>query len=194
VTTSVAQRALPVLTGPQVVVRLGSKNDIADIIDYFQRNAAHLSRFAMPLPAVTYEASHWSARLEEAMNEFQQDRSCRLFMFERGNDSCPIGVINFFGFLRGHFHGCILGYHVDAGHEGRGCMYEGLSIAIEYVFNDLNMHRIMSNHAPQNLRSARLLHRLGFRPEGYAREYLMVHGEWQDHVLNALTNRDWRPE
>jgi ribosomal-protein-alanine N-acetyltransferase len=72
-------------------------------------------------------------------------------------------------------------------------MYEGLSLAIDYVFKELNMHRIMANHAPQNLRSARLLKRLGFQPEGYAREYLMVHGEWQDHVLNSLTNRDWRP-
>ena len=186
------QGALPVLTGPHVVVRLGSEKDIAGIIDYFRRNAAHLSRFATPVPPVTYEVSHWSARLAEAMIEFQQDRSCRLFMFERGNNSCPIGVINFFGFLRGHFHGCIMGYHVDARHEGRGYMYEGLSLAIDYVFKDLNMHRIMSNHAPHNLRSARLLSRLGFRPEGYAREYLMVDGEWQDHVLNSLTNRDWR--
>jgi len=193
-TTRVAQKPLPVLTGPRVIVRLASEQDIIGIIDYFQRNAAHLSRFATPLPPVTYEESHWSAQVSKAMSEFQQDRSCRFFMFERENDTCPIGVINFFCFLRGHFHGCILGYNVDAGYEGRGYMYEGLSLGVDYVFKKLNMHRIMANCAPWNLRSARLLNRLGFRPEGYAREYLMVSGEWQDHVLNSLTNRDWQPQ
>lgn len=190
---SIAYKPLPVLTGPNVVLRLASEKDIAGIIDYFQRNAAHLARFATPVPSMTYEASHWLARLAEAMSEFQQDRSCRFFMFERGNETSPIAVINFFSFLRGHFHGCILGYHVDARYEGRGYMYEGLSLAIEYVFNELNMHRIMANHAPQNQRSAQLLNRLGFRSEGYARKYLMVNGEWQDHVLNSLTNHDWKP-
>lgn len=36
--------------------------------------------------------------------------------------------------------------------------------------------------------SARLLERLGFVKEGYAREYLHIDGAWRDHVLTARTN------
>jgi [ribosomal protein S5]-alanine N-acetyltransferase len=37
-----------------------------------------------------------------------------------------------------------------------------------------------------------LLNRLGFIPEGYARNYLRINGEWRDHVLTSLTNPNWR--
>ena len=35
-------------------------------------------------------------------------------------------------------------------------------------------------------RSGRLLERLGFEREGYARRYLCIAGAWEDHVLTAL--------
>ncbi|MFB0585429.1 hypothetical protein [Aeromonas salmonicida] len=38
------------------------------------------------------------------------------------------------------------------------------------------------------LRSAALLERLGFEREGYARDYLMINGRWEDHILTALLN------
>lgn len=41
---------------------------------------------------------------------------------------------------------------------------------------------------PANRRSGALLARLGFEQEGYARDYLMINGRWEDHVLTALLN------
>lgn len=29
--------------------------------------------------------------------------------------------------------------------------------------------------------------------EGYARDYLMINGQWQDHILTSLINRNWQP-
>jgi ribosomal-protein-alanine N-acetyltransferase len=45
----------------------------------------------------------------------------------------------------------------------------------------------MANHVPRNERSARLLARLGFEREGYAKRYLQIAGTWEDHVLTAKT-------
>ena len=36
----------------------------------------------------------------------------------------------------------------------------------------------------------RLLERVGFRREGYARAYLRINGAWQDHLLFALLEGD----
>ena len=33
-----------------------------------------------------------------------------------------------------------------------------------------------------------LLERLGFEREGFAREYLMINGRWEDHILTSLIN------
>jgi ribosomal-protein-alanine N-acetyltransferase len=48
----------------------------------------------------------------------------------------------------------------------------------------------MANYQPGNERSARLLRRLGFVPEGFARDYLYIAGAWRDHVLTAKNNPD----
>ncbi|TND51068.1 30S ribosomal protein S5 alanine N-acetyltransferase, partial [Aeromonas dhakensis] len=33
-----------------------------------------------------------------------------------------------------------------------------------------------------------LLERLGFEREGYAKEYLMINGRWEDHILTSRLN------
>lgn len=56
------------------------------------------------------------------------------------------------------------------------------------------MHRIMAAYLPYNQRSGKLLKRLGFIVEGYARDYLTIDGQWQDHILTSLTNRNWKAD
>jgi len=48
-------------------------------------------------------------------------------------------------------------------------------------------------HIPNNHRGGALLTRLGFEPEGYSNEYLLIDGQWQDHILTVLTHKEWLP-
>lgn len=70
-------------------------------------------------------------------------------------------------------------------------MHEGLIPVIQFAFEQRGLHRIAANYMPHNIRSGRLLRSLGFHVEGYARDYLLIDGVWQDHVLSALRNEDW---
>ena len=99
-----------------------------------------------------------------------------------------IGSCNFGNIVKGIFQACHLGYSIAKKHEGQGLMAEALQAGIDYIFETRGLHRIMANHVPGNLRSARLLEKLGFEREGYARAYLKIGGKWEDHVLNALIN------
>lgn len=36
------------------------------------------------------------------------------------------------------------------------------------------------------------LHRLGFVVDGRAKKYLLINGQWEDHILTSLTNEHWR--
>lgn len=103
-----------------------------------------------------------------------------------------LGQCRFSNIVRGAFQAAHLGYGLDYRDVGRGLMTEALSAAIDYCFDQLNLHRIMANYVPGNLRSANVLRRLGFVVEGYARDYLLIAGRWQDHVLTSLTNESWR--
>jgi len=112
-----------------------------------------------------------------------------LLMFNREDDRL-IGTCNFANIVRGAFQACHLGFSIAQDAQGQGLMAEGLRLAIDYVFKDMGLHRVMANHRPENLRSARLLARLGFQREGEARAYLKINGIWADHVLTSLINPD----
>lgn len=43
----------------------------------------------------------------------------------------------------------------------------------------------MVNYIPSNIRSERVLLKLGFEKEGLAKSYLKIAGKWQDHILTA---------
>jgi len=59
-----------------------------------------------------------------------------------------------------------------------------------FVFYRLSLQRIEAASLPHNTASRGLLQKLGFREEGYARQYLRINGSWQDHVLYALLRSD----
>ncbi len=70
-------------------------------------------------------------------------------------------------------------------------MSEGVSLAIDYAFKTLGLHRVEANIQPDNIASINLVKRLGFTKEGFSRRYLKINGEWRDHERWALTVEDW---
>jgi len=104
-----------------------------------------------------------------------------------------IGTCNYTNVVRGVFQACHLGYQIARDHEGRGLMREALEALNAFAFDEMGLHRIMANYIPANERSGQLLTRLGFEREGYAKRYLYIAGQWQDHVLTALVSRDFEP-
>ncbi len=178
----------------RLVLTMPAATEARRLVDYFLRNQDHLAPWEPVRSRDFYTEGFWAVQLEESRRELADDRALRLVLFPKGDPSWPaIGVANFTGIIRGAFHACLLGYSLDQAHQGKGLMYEALEAAIRFAFDDLRLHRIMANYQPTNLRSARLLRRLGFVTEGYAQEYLFIDGAWRDHVLTSLTNRRWRP-
>ena len=116
----------------------------------------------------------------------------RLFLFPNDEPARIIGSAHYSVFNRGAAHHCYLGYALAENAQGKGYMFEALQSANAYVFSTLNLHRIMANYMPRNQRSGNLLKRLGFTVEGFARDYVMINGQWEDHLLTSLTNPGWR--
>ena len=160
---------------------------------YLHRN---WDRFAPVMPAPPngfFEAAWWSRRLERRRAAFEAGTAVHLLLFEGDEKGRIAGDVSYTNMVRGAFQACHLGFKIDRHDEGRGLMMKTLRAANRYIFEELNLHRIMANHLPSNTRSARLLARLGFVVEGHARNYLRLDGRWEDHVLTSLTNPDWRP-
>jgi ribosomal-protein-alanine N-acetyltransferase len=183
----------PRIETERLLLTLPGEDAAARMLAFAMENREHLTRWE-PTPSSGFDTEeYWRNLLATARNDFLQGRSMKLVMFDRADPSGPVlGECNFSNFVRGPFHACYLGYKIDFRWEGRGLMREALVASIEHVFGPLGLHRIMANYLPVNERSGRLLKRLGFTIEGYARDYLRIDGEWRDHILTSLTNPDWQ--
>ncbi|PTU02197.1 30S ribosomal protein S5 alanine N-acetyltransferase [Pseudomonas sp. HMWF031] len=156
--------------------------------DFYQRNQAHLAPWSPVRPDDYYSPEKIRSRLAQQAFAFEDGYAVHFAVLERGSEQM-IGACNFSGIIRGAFQACYLGYHIDQSRQGQGLMHEALQAGIRYIFETMNLHRIMANYIPDNERSARLLERLGFEREGYAKAYLNIGGHWQDHVLTALVSK-----
>lgn len=178
----------PVLHGHRVSLRLLQQADAAAMLDYFQRNEAFLRPTDPPRPEGFYTLDWHQQRIEKACQDQLEDREYRFLLFKPEQAMHIVGTATLSAIQRGPFQACNLGYTLDEHAQGQGLMTEALRLLIDHAFGPLKLHRIQANHLPDNLRSARVLQRLGFVREGYAPAYLYINGAWRDHVLNALTN------
>jgi len=174
------ERLLLHLPGPEAASRM---------VHYYESNRAHLTPWEPPFPKNMFTNAFWQHRLSQNQQEYVNGQSMRLVLRRRNEPTGPIlGLANFTQFVRGAFMACTLGYSMDEDAQGQGHMEEALRRALRHVFDHFGMHRVMANYMPKNERSGRLLKKLGFAVEGYARDYIYINGTWCDHVLTALVN------
>lgn len=155
---------------------------------YRARNDAHLSPWEPVRNPADGTLEESCQRVAARSAQAYADGLAVHFIATDPQSGAMVAGCNFTNVVRGIFQACHLGYSVDQAWQGQGLAHEVVQAGIAYMFETQGLHRIMANHMPANVRSEKLLRRLGFEREGYARAYLKIAGEWQDHVLNALIN------
>ena len=83
-----------------------------------------------------------------------------------------------------------IGYWIGQPYANKGYMSEAVRALIPFCFGSLRLHRLEAACIPTNKPSIALLERCGFQREGYARGYLCINGNWQDHLLFARLRTD----
>ncbi|HLP91299.1 MAG TPA: ribosomal protein S5-alanine N-acetyltransferase [Nostocaceae cyanobacterium] len=183
---------LPLITSDRLLLRIAVPEDVPHILKYFGDNKNYLTPFYPRWAENFFTEEFWKYQIENNFIEFINDYSLKLFIYLKSNPREIIGTANFNNIVRNAAHFCSLGYSLAEHQQGKGYMTEALKAAIQYAFEDLNLHRIMANYMPHNRRSGNVLKRLGFVVEGYARDYLMINGKWEDHILTSLINPHWQ--
>ncbi len=128
-------------------------------------------------------------RLRRHGEEIDRDEAYPFLIF-RETDNALLGGLTLGQIRRGVGQAGTLGYWMGEPHAGRGYMSRAVRAAAGFGFATLRLHRIEAACIPANAASARLLERVGFQREGYARSYLRINGAWQDHLLFALLEGD----
>lgn len=176
----------PILT-ERLSLRILAPEDAGILQVYLLANRSHLAYWEPLRTEEYFSLEQCRQRLVGSYLNMEAGSALHLAVFLSGSPQM-IGICHFSNIVRGVFQACHLGYAIAKEYQGQGYMREALQAGISHMFQQVGLHRVMANHIPDNLRSAKLLQSLGFEREGYAKSYLKINGRWQDHVLNALLN------
>jgi RimJ/RimL family protein N-acetyltransferase len=86
----------------------------------------------------------------------------------------------------------MIGYTLAPEHQRRGIAAEAVAATIDWLFTVRKLHRVAATIDPDNLASARVLERNGFRYIGTARSAALVRGVWSDDARFELLADEWK--
>jgi len=182
--------SIPALDTPRLRLRILGADGAAACARYALRNREHHAPTSPVRGDEYFTEAFWSDRLAGSHRRFFAGESVEFKLLAHDGDDI-LGHCTFDKIVFGAFEACYLGYGLDVDAVGKGYMTETLAAALTFVFDTLRLHRVMANYMPSNERSAAVLRRLGFRVEGYAKDYLEIDGTWRDHILTALNADEW---
>ncbi|WP_431799468.1 GNAT family N-acetyltransferase [Halobacillus andaensis] len=74
---------------------------------------------------------------------------------------------------------------------GKGYGKEAFQIILDYVFNELNLHRVGLKVFSFNEKAYKMYEKFGFKIEGEIRESLYRNGKWHDTYLMGLLKSEY---
>ncbi len=77
---------------------------------------------------------------------------------------------------------------------GKGIGGEAMTLALDFTFRELNLHRVQLTVFEYNERAIALYERLGFVREGVCREFMQRDGRRYDMYLYGLLRREWEAQ
>jgi ribosomal-protein-alanine N-acetyltransferase len=87
-----------------------------------------------------------------------------------------------------------VGFYLHRLFWSKGYATEIGSALLRLGFGCLNLHRIYGDCAPENVASAQVMRKIGMRQEGHQRENYWTGNEWQDSLLFAILDHEWKAQ
>ncbi|HET6154480.1 MAG TPA: GNAT family protein [Marmoricola sp.] len=106
------------------------------------------------------------------------------------DENVIVGRITLNNIVRGPLQSASVGYWISKEHNGRGIATAATGLALEAAFGELGLHRVEAGTLVDNLGSQRVLAKAGFVRYGLAPKFLLINGEWRDHVLFQRLSTD----
>lgn len=131
----------------------------------------------------------YKRRLRRYQQDMETGQGYPFFIF-RASDNVLVGACNLNNVRRGVLQAADIGYWVGLPYVRRGHARAAVRRVVTFAFGPLGLNRIEAATRPENEASRSLLLSVGFSPEGYARNYLKINGEWRDHLKFAIVRGD----
>ncbi len=169
--------------------------DVPELRRVLRKNAEHLrpwSRKARSGEDPTSLTALSKAVLTDR-SEWRQGKAFAFLATARELDAPIMGRLALTNVTRGALEGASLGYWIDMDRQSKGLTTEAVRAVLDFAFGPAALHRVQVNVMPRNIASLRVIEKLGLRNEGLAVRLLQIAGEWEDHLMFAVTAEEWNP-
>ncbi len=180
-----SRRDGPVLKGARLTLRCPANSDFAEWAELRRASRSFLEPWEPRWAPDELERGGWRQRLARYRQDYAQGSSIAFFLFENASNRL-VGGITLGNIRHGVSQSAHIGYWVGERFAGQGLMADAVLLLARYAFDTMRLHRLEAACIPDNIRSARVLEKAGFRREGLLRSFLRINGEWHDHYLYAL--------
>jgi ribosomal-protein-alanine N-acetyltransferase len=183
-----ASHAATLLRGEGIYLRPPEMRDYEAWADLRAQSRVFLTPWEPTWPGDDLTHATFRRRVRRNHQEIANDEAYPFLIFR--DDDVLVGGLTLGQIKRGVVQAATLGYWLGAPHARQGFMSAAVRAVTGYAFATLRLHRIEASCLPHNEASMKLLERMGFTREGYARAYVRINGVWQDHVLFGLLETD----
>jgi RimJ/RimL family protein N-acetyltransferase len=83
-------------------------------------------------------------------------------------------------------------FHPDV--QGQGLATEAALALLAFGFEQAELHRIYARCDARNVASWRVMEKLGMRREAHFREHLQLKGRWDEELIYAILEDEWRAQ
>ena len=180
----------PYLETPRVIVRRFEERDIPHIVDYSTHGPADEHRRRN----VNWELSESGVRTRwtpMATMPVDEATSWLSLVVEAKALGRVVGNTGFNVTTLGDARLGMVGWFVGEAFEGNGYMTEAASALLDYLFADAAFHRIHARTSADNVRSWRLMERLGMRREAHFVRNCHHDDGWTDEYVYAILAEEW---
>jgi ribosomal-protein-alanine N-acetyltransferase len=171
--------------GERVILRAPQVSDYGPWAELRAESRAHLQPWEPTWPRDDLAKPAFKRRVRHYQREARADQGYAFLAFDAADEHL-VGGIALTNLQRGVTQSASVGYWLGRSELGRGYMVDALRTISAFSFQQLHLHRLEAATQPQNAPSIRVLERIGFVREGYARSYLRIDGQWRDHLLFGL--------
>ena len=153
---------------------------------YSYRSDAETNKYQGWIPKSLEDVNEF---ISKNPKEFNKPESWFQLVIKQKETDKIIGDIGIHFMDRDNFQ-CEIGCTLNKDNHGKGYAAEALGAVIDYLFNKLGKHRIITSIDPENTSSINLVKRLGFRKEAHFKQSLLIHGKWVDDIIYAMLRSD----
>ncbi|MBT2583180.1 GNAT family protein [Planococcus sp. ISL-109] len=178
------------LIGKKIFIRFFEDKDALALLDMQLRNSDFFQQYAPTFGNDFYTLDAKQQYISNCAQQRLADQQYTFGIFLKETGTL-VGDVSLARIVRGPLQRGLLGYSLDQQYNGRGYATEAVSLAVQFAFDNLKLHRVEAGVMLRNIGSMRVLEKAGFHKEGIEQKGVKINGQWEDHQMFAIiSNRN----